>query len=180
MALPQVILDVMPNEMPLNRLLLLIVFWFIACHAAAQTTFNSQEELSEWVTYYYKNPQPNRLPQAIKYMSQTGILDNRNAVSPIFGFISGVFRNNPDKVSAWVAELGSLDDKHFGVVVLGLWYANLSTSQGQVYSLLEARQTEIGLRVLILGESHAHRANPFGTRTVGSRRLMGKIYVHGR
>lgn len=67
------------------------------------------------------------------------MLNNEGAIPPVIGFISGIFQDNPKSVSAWVAELSSLDDKYFGVVVLGLWYANLPTSQTQVYSFLETR-----------------------------------------
>ena len=39
----------------------------------------------------------------------------------------------------WVNRLSSLNDSHFGVVVLGLWYADLPDSQKRVYEILEQR-----------------------------------------
>ena len=37
----------------------------------------------------------------------------------------------------WIERLSNLPESHFGVVVLGLWYANLPDSQERVYGILE-------------------------------------------
>jgi len=68
-------------------------------------------------------------------------LDNANATAPIFGFISGVFEDNPERVTEWINKLGSLKGEHLGVVVLGLWYANLPESKTLVYSILDKHET---------------------------------------
>ena len=120
------------------RRLLLLMLWFVAvAPAMAGPTFQSDEEFSRWLTFYYMNPEPNRVPDAIKYMSKSGVLDNDKAISPIFGFLSGTFRNNPDKVSSWVNQVSSLKEPHLGVVVLGLWYADLPESKKAAYAVLE-------------------------------------------
>ena len=118
------------------RLLLSIVL-VASLIASANAEFKSQEELGNWFTYYYKKPDPSKIPEAIEYMSQSGWLDNEKSMSPIFGFLAGGFKNNPEQVPGWVNRLSSLDESHFGVVVLGLWYADLPNSQKRVYEILE-------------------------------------------
>ncbi len=116
--------------------IILIVFSGIV---SSETEFKSQEEFSKWLTYYYLDPKPENIVQAVRYMSESGFLDNGKAYPPIFGFLAGVFKNNPSKVSSWINNLSSLNDSSYGVVVLGLWYANLPNSKKSVYAILEKR-----------------------------------------
>jgi hypothetical protein len=121
----------------MNRVFLIIVI-LMATHAAfAGEEFKSQEDFSHWLTFYYENPEPNRIPDAVKYMSQSGVLNNNNATSPIFGFLSGVFLGNPELINQWLKELHNLKEKHMSVVVLGLWYSGLQDTKSQVSALLD-------------------------------------------
>lgn len=120
----------------MRHLLALIFLLAAVAPAIAGTVFRSQSDASQWSTFYYQKPEPNRLPDFIKYMSKSGVLDNRNALPPIFGFLSGAFRNNPSKVASWIDQLSSLKEQHLGVVILGLWYAALPESQKMTYAIL--------------------------------------------
>lgn len=123
-----------------TRWLLALTLWFVAiAPAMANPPFKSEEDFSQWLTFYYQNPEPKLIPDAVRYMSQSGILDNDGAIAPIFGFLSGTFRDNPDKMASWVKQLNSLKEQHFGVVILGVWYAALPESRKTVYALLEKR-----------------------------------------
>jgi len=120
------------------RRLLALMLWLVAVTPAiAGTAFQSQSEVSQWVTFYYLNPEPNRLPDFMETMGKSGFLDKSTALSPIFGFLSGTFRNNPDKVTSWVERLSSLEEKHLGVVVLGLWYAALPESREMANAIID-------------------------------------------
>ena len=104
--------------------------------------FNSQEEFSSWLMAYYQNPTPSKVPDAVEYMSSSGFLDNQNAISPIFGFLSGVFSNNPDLIESWVNQFNSMPESHLGVVVLGLWYSNLQNAKELTYSIINKHQNQ--------------------------------------
>jgi hypothetical protein len=104
------------------------------------TGFQSQDDFSKWMTFYYQKPDPARFPEAVEYMSESGLLDNENALAPSFGFLAGVFHDNPQQLEGWIKQLDSLNEPHLGVVVLGLWYANLPDSQKRVYAFLEKHQ----------------------------------------
>ena len=116
---------------------LILVLLIVAFAAPASAEFQSQEDVSKWLTFYYQMPEPNRLPEAVEYMSQSGMLDNQDAMAPIFGFISGVLSDNPGQAAGWVDMLSSLKEEHLGVVVLGIWYANLPESQNIAYTILD-------------------------------------------
>ncbi len=115
----------------------ILVLLFATFMMPAVADFESQEEVSKWLTFYYQTPSPDRLPAAVEYMSRSGMLDKKNTMAPIFGFISGVFDDNPTKVDGWIDRLSSLKEEHLGVVILGLWYANLQESQRLTYRILD-------------------------------------------
>ena len=129
---------VMPFKGKLMRAILgLLLLAFLT--ASANAGFESRDELGNWFTYYYQDPEPSKIPEAIEYMSHSGWLYNKKSISPIFGFLAGGFANNPEQVPSWVGRLSELTDSQFGVVVLGLWYADLPDSQKRVYEILEKR-----------------------------------------
>jgi len=122
----------------LRNIIFMILILFSGL-VSSETEFKSQEEFGKWLTYYYLNPEPANIVQAVRYMSESGFLENEQSYPPIFGFLAGVFKSNPSKVSSWVNDLSSLKDSSYGVVVLGLWYANLPDSKERVYAVLEKR-----------------------------------------
>jgi len=116
--------------------LLLLLFFIIPASVAAE--FKSQEDVSNWLMSYYQKPDPVRIPELVKYLSTSGLLDKGDRLPPIFGFLSGVFQKNPAEVKKIVAQLNSLKEQHLHVVILGLWYANLPESQKMTYEVIES------------------------------------------
>ena len=120
------------------RGIIYLMLWIVAVSPAfAETHFESKRDVGQWMTFYYQKPQPDRIPDAVNYLSESGMLDDENAYSPIFGFLSGVFRDNPDKMARWVTQLNSLKEEHFFVLILGVRYAALSESQETIRAILE-------------------------------------------
>ena len=120
---------------------LIMIFLLTPWVSNANEMFSSQEEFSKWLTFYYMKPEPKKIPDAVRYMSESGLLNNKNAISPVFGFLAGVFKENPSKVGIWAQELKSIKPEHYVVVVLGVWYAKLPNSQKIVYGLLDSNDS---------------------------------------
>jgi len=119
------------------RIFLIIAMLVVTHPVFAETEFKSQEDCSRWLTFYYENPEPNRITNAVEYMSQSGFLDDNNTISPVFGFLSGVFRGNPKQLDSWLKDMRNLKEEHLGVVILGLWYSGLPDSKSKVSELLD-------------------------------------------
>jgi hypothetical protein len=115
----------------------LLLLLFLIMPEAVAAEFKSQEDRSNWLMFYYRNPEPDRIPGLIKHLSDSGFLDNGKRLPPIFGFLSGVFQKNPGKVKNITAQLNSLKEQHLPVVIMGLWYANLPDSKKMAYALIE-------------------------------------------
>lgn len=120
----------------MTRILLLLVLLLVAVPAMAGTAFTSKDELNHWLTYYYLKPDPNRVPEAVKYMSEIGLFDDKKGIAPFFGFLSGVFRKNPTRMPGWVDQMSSMKEAHLGVVILGLWYSDQPKAQQMAFDLL--------------------------------------------
>lgn len=117
------------------------LFLILQCASAqAESSFQSEEELGRWITYYYQNPEPDRFVSAVAYLARSGTLEKQSSIPPIFGFIAGVMGANPDRIGGWLKEFGYLNDSQLSTIALGVWYAQQSQSQETVYELLEKRQ----------------------------------------
>ncbi len=124
----------------MNRLIVTVLLVLLPYYVNAE--FKTDDEASKWITYYYKNPEPNKLPQAVEYMSRKGWLAKKSAAPPIFGFLSGVFKDNPEKIDEWMKGFSELEEEHYGITILGLWYANLPESQEKVYEILSNNEAQ--------------------------------------
>ncbi len=112
-----------------------LALMFLASPAIAAPGFKSPAHVKRWMKTYYQKPSPGIVATAIRYMSNSGVLDKKNAISPVFGFLSGVFQQNPDKVNAIIRSLDGLKEHHLGVVVFGLWYSGLDDAREKVQAL---------------------------------------------
>ena len=108
--------------------------------ALASDQFNSQEQFNKWFAYYYLNPEPNRVASAVRYMSESGALNNARVMPPTFGFLSGVIAGSPNIGLSLLDSLSDIPDSHYGVVLLGMWYSNLPNSQEEVYRVLDSNE----------------------------------------
>lgn len=119
-----------------------------ALEAKAQL-FTDVEEAGRWFTYYYLKPEPARLPQALRLMSEKGLLKEDKGASPVTGFLSGVFRANPKRARDLAGGLAFLPEDEQSVVLLGLWYSAIPESKA-ILNELTASMPSQGARIAFL------------------------------
>jgi len=119
----------------------LIILLLAVPTSHAQESFRSQVEFSNWLKFYYQNPEPEIIPDAVMYLSESGILNNENAYAPIFGFLAGVIGENPNRLKIWTQQLKTIKPRDYGIIILGIWYAKLHQSQKVVYEILDSNET---------------------------------------
>ncbi|MEM9540402.1 MAG: hypothetical protein AAGA60_13000 [Cyanobacteria bacterium P01_E01_bin.42] len=100
----------------------------------------SKSQLEQWMSFYYQNPQPDRLPDAIATLSQEGYLQKANAVQPILFFLSCIFRDRPEKLSEWLSQWNDLPSRDRQILVNAIWLSN--TPQAREYLANLAKETE--------------------------------------
>lgn len=118
------------------RLIICLLFaFFISTNTYA--SFQSVEEVTKWATYYYKNPEPIKIPEALLYMSQSGEIKKDSDIPPLGGFFAGVLKSNPDRAASWIERLSDLPSKHKGILTMGVWYSELPDAKKKVHSIIE-------------------------------------------
>jgi hypothetical protein len=92
------------------------------------------EGFSRFLTFYYQHPQPERIGEFLVAAQKLGLLDDMQTVFPVFGFLAGVFHDNPGRLTAWTATIAPDDARLGGAVLLGLRHAGTpeATQEGEV------------------------------------------------
>lgn len=135
---------------------LVLVLGVLAGPALAAETFQTPSDVKRWLKHYYLKPDPERIPELVGYLSSSGMLDQKNAISPIFGFLSGVFHDNPTRVPGWVQTLDAIRERHLGVVVFGLWYSGLPDAKQQVEGIF-SRHARLQKEFAFLRDNEPHQ-----------------------
>lgn len=89
----------------------------------AERNFSDANTLGRWVTYYYSNPEPQRVAEAILAASSQGFLGKGENAPSFIGFIAGVMSNNPSMAQSLAEQLTSLPEVDQPALILGLWYS---------------------------------------------------------
>jgi len=74
--------------------IVLITMILVSAISFAEDGFSSINELDEWMTFYYLNPTPERVPVAIKYFSENPAYKT-NVHIPTAAFFAALFRKDP-------------------------------------------------------------------------------------
>lgn len=126
------------------RLLFLVFLAFttVSCQtlsgltaAEDSTPFNGDEEFRRWFAYYYKNPVPDRVAQAVRYMHKNEYLKDYPDIASIF--IGRVLAKHPDRAEAWLASWQDLTPGSWDVLLVALWLSESS----EHLKLMEANMT---------------------------------------
>jgi hypothetical protein len=102
----------------------LVLALALACSAgfAATDKFADAQTLGQWITYYYVQPEPQRVGEAIRAASSKGFMQNGKA-APFIGFIAGVANKSPSMAQTLAKQFATLAKVDQPVVILGVWYS---------------------------------------------------------
>src|SRR5271166_2779772 len=92
----------------------------------------TEDQLSEWLTYYYLHPRPDLVVSATQFMSAQGLLLKPNTSTPFCTFLANVFAANPARVETWFEELRIGKEDQRSALAFTLWSANTTGSQGML------------------------------------------------
>ncbi len=87
--------------------------------------FASNEELLKWINGYRHNPQPQRVPQAVKAMSDLGLTKDADQSGIYIGFVAGTLGANPQMAEELVTKMFPLRPEDQVIIIKAIAYSGL-------------------------------------------------------
>ena len=85
--------------------------------------YASKETLLGWINVYRHNPDPDRVPTAVRTMSRLGLLSDPEGAGVYVGFLAGVIASNPTRAEALIAKIFPLAPEHHWAIVRAVAYS---------------------------------------------------------
>lgn len=85
--------------------------------------YASKEVILGWINGYRHNPDPDRVPAAVRHMSRLGLLSDPEGSGVYVGFLAGVIASNPDKADMLIASMFPLSSEHHWAIVRAIAYS---------------------------------------------------------
>ncbi|MBD2391568.1 hypothetical protein RI030_05435 [Aphanizomenon flos-aquae NRERC-008] len=102
------------------------------------------ENIENWMSFYYQNPQPNLIPVFIKSLSQKGFLKEETSQISIMFFLSFIFRDNSNKIADWLSQvLQNLTIVEKEVIIEAIFLSNTSEAQEYLNNLYQNSEPAI-------------------------------------
>ena len=93
--------------------------------AKAPRPFTKSEELLEWMNRYRLNPEPKRLPEAVRAMVKSSVTKDMDQAGVYVGFTAGVIGSNPDDAEKLISDMFPLDPQDQVLVIKAIAYSGL-------------------------------------------------------
>jgi hypothetical protein len=103
----------------------------------AQRTFASNEEVLRWINGYRHDPQPLRMPEAVKAMSAYGLTKDSDQSGIYIGFAAGVIGSNPEIAEDLISKMFPLPPEDQVIVIKAIAYSGLPRWQGVLRKFVE-------------------------------------------
>jgi hypothetical protein len=84
--------------------------------------FSSMDAVSRWVANYRMKPEPNRLPAAVRTLSQLGVLKEPEGAGVYVGFVAGVLGANPTRAEDLIARMLPVSPADHWIIVRAIAY----------------------------------------------------------
>ncbi|MFB2982145.1 tetratricopeptide repeat protein [Microseira sp. BLCC-F43] len=108
-----------------------------ALEALVPPTQVSNSKASQWVTYYYLQPDASQLTAMVRQLEREGVFDKPSAFPPLAAFIGEVFRQNPAQVRRWLAELTFDNQAHQRIIWEAAWLSQTNQAQAELSRLAQ-------------------------------------------
>ena len=87
--------------------------------------FTSAESILRWINGYRAKPEPAKVPQAARAMSELNLFRDLDTAGVYVGFLAGVLETNPKKAEDLVTKMFPMPPEDQVVIVRAIAYSNL-------------------------------------------------------
>ncbi len=83
----------------------------------------SKEMILGWMNTYRHNPDPDRVPVAVRGMSRLGLITDPESSGVYAGFLAGIIAANPDRADVLIGKMFPLSYEHHWAIVRAIAYS---------------------------------------------------------
>jgi len=102
-----------------------------------EVSFRSNEDVLRWINGYRHNPEPQRVPDAVKAMSAFGLTKDSDQSGIYIGFVAGVIGSNPASAEDLVSKMFPLPPEDQVVIIKGIAYSGLPSWRPMLKTFIE-------------------------------------------
>src|SRR5690606_17308928 len=131
----RVCLEILISDMFMRTLsarLLAVLIALLIAPAAAQAAksgtsdqFSSHEKILQWIDGYRLDPEPKRMPDAVKALSRLGLFRDMDGAGVFVGFMAGVLNSNPQHADAFVRQMFPMPPEDQSAIIKAIAYSGL-------------------------------------------------------
>jgi len=103
---------------------------------------NTDAAASEFIDFYYLHPRPDLTLSALQYFSRNRMLERNTLLAPFSGFLSQVFRKNPEIAAQCARGLNSPAERK--LLVYAVWLSGLENAPDLLKTIATGAPAEIG------------------------------------
>lgn len=128
---------------------------------------------------YYLNPQPDTLPTLLAELQKQEALSlGRMAAA---GFLSQVFRDNPDRLADWTPAIWQLQDSAREYVWLAVWFSGTEPAMKLLREVVQKEKEPVAKSISVLTDSPASPLTAFPVDSGETLDLLwGAFFATGR
>ncbi len=104
---------------------------------APASDFPKAESVLKWINAYRENPEPDKLPAAVRAMGEHGMLRELEQAGLQVGFIAGVLGTNPDAATRLVAGMFPMPPDEQVILIKAIAYSGLPNWKGLLVAFNE-------------------------------------------
>lgn len=148
--------------------------------AQADGPFGTHERILQWINDYRLEPEPERMPEAVRAMSRLGMLRDQDTAGVYVGFMAGVLGSNPHMADELVARMFPMPPEDQAVIVKAIAYSGLPTWKdllGRFVERMPARKALIDS--YLFGKAHVLHDLPLETGPAPIDTLWGYYFASG-
>lgn len=116
----------------------------------APVTFDDDHEFRRWFTFYYQDPQPEKITAALHYMDKEGYLLSHPDIASVF--LAQVFAANRTSLADWTNGWRRLKPSQWDVILIALWLVGSDDTKQLISNNLDhaSRKHRQNMRALLL------------------------------
>jgi hypothetical protein len=96
-----------------------------AAPSTKKPEFASSEHILRWINGYRLKPEPNKLPAAVRAMSDLGVFREMDTAGIYVGFMAGVLQTNPKRAEELVGKMYPMPPEDQVAIVRAIAYSDL-------------------------------------------------------